>query len=613
MSVPHGCEADDVFFRPRPKVLSALTLATAASLAAAAFAQELRAPGDGPPQWSPDRPSETSIPSPAPTTRRDVFTRYQSDAPPAPPAGRPRVIDIVKYREAPLREAIQLFVEQTGLNIVPSVRAAETKISLYVKNVTPEEALAALATANGLWYRKDRYSGIYYLYTKDERAATMLDAERLEQLATEINEAFPDSFVRLSLVGEQIVVRGQARDVLEASEILKLISLQVPSPEEEEERGETTVNVSRSSLFPNGSQLGLGIGGLSGDMLDSVMDELGPSRSNIVNLLHIPGEQQVALRVTVAEVNRSAARSIGLNFRVNDDAGNAVFQSLIGNIVSGTAAVTAPGTTPLNNLPTLLDNGQIRLAIHALRRISLARTLAEPTLTTLNGKQASFHAGGQFPVPVVTGFTAGGLQGVSFVPFGVELQFTPFVVQRDRVRLVVAAEVSTRDEQLATNIGGNPQQNGTQIQGLNTRNFQTTVELRSGQTLAVAGLIQTSFGGTAQRVPLFGDLPLIGRAAAYDGLSSTEQELVILITPELVSPIDPCEAPPLPGSDVFEPGDVEFYLGGIMEGRRADDYRSSVRSDFCRQKRYLHCNDVFMIGPSGYSCGGLGHDAVPGP
>jgi pilus assembly protein CpaC len=127
------------------------------------------------------------------------------------------------------------------------------------------------------------------------------------------------------------------------------------------------------------------------------------------------------------------------------------------------------------------------------------------------------------------------------------------------------------------------------------------VELRDGQTLAVAGLIQNTYGANARRVPFFGDLPIIGRFAALDGSSSNEQELVILITPMLVHPYDPHQVPPLPGSDVFEPGDLEFYLLGRLESRRPYDYRTGVRTDIHRMIRYRHCDDVFISGPHGHS------------
>ncbi len=134
------------------------------------------------------------------------------------------------------------------------------------------------------------------------------------------------------------------------------------------------------------------------------------------------------------------------------------------------------------------------------------------------------------------------------------------------------------------------------VPGLNSRTFQTTVELRSGQTFAVAGLTQTTFGATTVRVPFFGDLPIVGSLAGENQTSHGEQEVMILITPDLTHPLQECATPPVAGSDVFEPGDVEFYLLNRLESRRSYDYRSSVRTDCARQKRYEHCDDVFIIG-----------------
>ena len=147
------------------------------------------------------------------------------------------------------------------------------------------------------------------------------------------------------------------------------------------------------------------------------------------------------------------------------------------------------------------------------------------------------------------------------------------------------------------------------------RQFQTTVELREGQTLTVAGLIQNNFSGQSNRVPFWGDLPIIGRTGGVDSLSSGEQELVVLVTPVLVHPLEMCQTPALPGNNIFEPGDVEFYLGGQLESRRSQDYRASVRTDYARQRRYCEGNDIFIIGPQGttYGCCNLGNCPSPRP
>jgi pilus assembly protein CpaC len=200
-------------------------------------------------------------------------------------------------------------------------------------------------------------------------------------------------------------------------------------------------------------------------------------------------------------------------------------------------------------------------------------------------------------VPTITGFTAAGLQGVEFIPFGVLVSFTPQITDKDRIRLNVAAVVSAPDQNLQANVGG------TNVPGLQTRNFQTTVELREGQTLAVAGLMATTLNTNTDRVPLIGELPLVGQIARFDRTSAGEQELVLLITPELVHPMEPKEVPPIPGSDLFEPGDLEFYLLGRLESRRTYDYRSTVMNDLHRMKLYRHCEQIFIIGPHGHSDG----------
>ena len=163
---------------------------------------------------------------------------------------------------------------------------------------------------------------------------------------------------------------------------------------------------------------------------------------------------------------------------------------------------------------------------------------------------------------------------------------------------MINSEVSVRDLQATTSVGN------SSVPGLTTRNFQTTVELREGQTLAVAGLIQNSFGSNSNRVPFFGDLPILGRLAGYDTTCYSEQELVVLITPELVHPYEPCTVPPLPGSDLFEPDDLEFFLLNRLESRHPIDFRSTVRTDFHRMtSRYRTCEDIFIQGPHGHSDG----------
>ena len=408
-----------------------------------------------------------------------------------------------------------------------------------------------------------------------------------EALAGEINRAFPDSAVKLQLVGDKLVVSGQAKDIYEAYQILRVVRANAPqgTPAATIPVGQVNVTVPAEAVA--GEADVTGASGLSNFLL--------AGGQNVVNLLRVGGEHQVMLKVTVAEVNRAAARSVGINFDIARKDGLLVFAQRTGSLISGQLGGGGGGggggmSQVGTNLFALFSGGQVAAAVQALRTLNLAKSLAEPTLTTMNGRPASFQSGGQFPVPVVTGFTAAGLQGVTFVPFGVQLNFTPVVTDDDRVRLTVNAEVSTRDLSTSTNIGG------ASVPSLNSRNFRTTVELRAGETLAVAGLVQNNFGSDATRVPFLGDVPVVGRLFASDRTATADQELVILITPYLVHPLGKGECKPLPGSDLAPPTDCEFYLLG-----RLQNYGPAGDPSFAGRRR--RCEQQMLVGPVGYTDG----------
>jgi pilus assembly protein CpaC len=418
----------------------------------------------------------------------------------------------------------------------------------------------------------------------------------IRELEKEIKTAFPDSDVRLALVGDQVVVRGEAKDAIQAAQILHIVANHAPNARRTQVNGPTGQKAQGNTAALNINFIpGLGDETAAVAAIRALLE----GNPNIVNLLSIPGEQQVMLMVTVAEVNRTAARSIGMNFTIQS--GKFQFGQLTGGLITAATGAATGGITSLGgNLPTSIDNGSVLMAIQALRTLNFARTLAEPNLTTLNGHQASFTAGGEFPVPNSVVLPGGAAQSVTYLPFGVQLQFVPYITDRDRIRLQVQASVSTRSA-ATTEVSG-----ASVPSELDERTFTTTVDLRDGQTLTVAGLINTSYGATSNRVPFWGDLPIIGRTGGSDQVSSSEQELMILVTPVLVHPLDRCKTPALPGSDIFEPGDVEFYLGGHLEGHRSEDYRAAARTDFARQAAYCDCENLYIIGPKGptYGCCG---------
>jgi pilus assembly protein CpaC len=411
---------------------------------------------------------------------------------------------------------------------------------------------------------------------------------RLEEvykaLQDEINKAFPDAYVCLTLVGDKLVVSGEVKDAIEATRIVQILTRGQASTAAQNPvlsnpaGGGTNVNLNLTNPYPIGNFPfipGIPEGLARPDLSNYIL----PGESNIVNLLRIPGEQQVMLKCTLASVNRAAAREIGLGFTIGNKAGQPV--------VSVTNGITNP------NIPLLIDKGRSSLLIEALRTNNLARNLAEPNVVALNGRPATIFSGGEFAVPVITGATAVGLQGVSYIPFGVSLTFTPVITDRDRIRLTVLATVSALGPVIGTT--GSPSLNATTI--------TTEVEMREGQTFCLGGLLQHSLDAATTRIPLFGDLPIMGNLFRNSNTAATESELVLLVTPELVHPLEPNELPALPGSDYFEPGDLEFYLLGRLDSARPYDYRSPVMNDINRMAAYRRCDLLYFVGPHGHSDG----------
>jgi pilus assembly protein CpaC len=424
--------------------------------------------------------------------------------------------------------------------------------------------------------------------------------ERLERayrnLENEINHAFPNSKIRLTLIGDKLAVFGEARDIVEANMIMRMVQANtLPEAADAPDLGRPAA-------------------------ADPAMYYrwIAPYHRAVVNMIRVIGEQQVQLQVQVVEVDRAAARSIGLNFAVFRRNGAFVVAGTTGNLgfaqANGLAGAGAgfagfnvggvntslTGLGGIANLPIALDNGQIQLAISALRSVSYARYLAEPNLVAINGQTATFQVGDLLPIPVLTASTGfiGGLEGVNFVPIGVQLAFTPFITDRDRVRLSINAEVSDRDVNVPPTIIGT-----SAIPSLVTRNFQTTVELREGQTLAVAGLIESKLNANSDRLPFIGKIPIINHICGYDEIGNTEKELVILVTPRLTRPLDHDHVPPLPGWDLLEPDDCEFYLLGRLESHLGDDYRSPIRTDKSREDKdkFRSMEQMMLSGPSGPS------------
>jgi len=380
-----------------------------------------------------------------------------------------------------------------------------------------------------------------------------LKEQRFGMFEQIIAQLFPNSKVKLIPVGDKLMVTGQARDAAEAAQIMALI------------RGEATDQQGRWSY--GHLVQGTTMGPLTADEVGHVFPA-----SQVINLLKIPGVQQVVLRVKIAELNRTAGRSFGvdldMNFPVNS--GSMLLQSLL-NAGSGKSIV---GT---------FDHDKLNFGIHYLEEHGVMRMLSEPTLVTLSGRPASFVAGGEFAVPTVVGVQGASAVTTDFRAFGAIITFLPVVLDKDHIRLDVSPEFSKVNKSLSS--GGVP--------GLDTRSVTTTVEMRKGQTLAIAGLLDDSMKNDTA-----GDVPFLAQIFGQRNTSRAETELIILVTPELVHPMDPEEVPPLPGFDVTEPNNTDFYLQGHIEGRPTESYRSTVWPRL--RYRYNAGGSAMISGPYGH-------------
>ncbi len=368
--------------------------------------------------------------------------------------------------------------------------------------------------------------------TKDDAVDQMRRLEYSE-LQDMINELFPNSRVQLIPVANKVIIRGQARDEEEATQILSIV---------------------RENSQTQNNALGGGTGLTVADsaVADAFPDASTLPMSNLINMLEVPGEKQVMLKVRIAELKRSAVRTLGADFNI--DVGDFAFNSVLG--AGGNVMLT--GT---------FDKDSFNLLLRALETNGSAKILAEPNLVVLSGRTANFLAGGQFAVPTVVGVGGAQAATTTFKGFGTQVSFSPTVLDKDRIRLQVAPTFST--------INRNNSVNG--IFGLDTRTVATTVDLREGQVLAIAGLIQDQQRGDVARLPLVGNIPFLNFITANRTISRDETELIVLVSPELVHPLEPEQAPPiLPGMEVTEPNDLDFYIYGDIEGRPDFFHRSTV-------------------------------------
>ncbi|MBB3764694.1 type II and III secretion system protein family protein [Sphingomicrobium lutaoense] len=306
---------------------------------------------------------------------------------------------------------------------------------------------------------------------------------------------------------------------------------------------------------------------IAADRAIQVAETYAPGK--VVNMMSIGSSQQVMLEVRFSEVRRSALKDMGVGLFISDD-------DFAGAIGEGASLTPGDGNSQFGNgdlsIGSIVDSfgiltgsftafgADISAALDALERKGVVTTLAEPTLVALSGETASFLAGGEFPIPVAQSSDAGGSAiSVEFKTFGVSLAFTPTVLADGVINMIVAPEVSSIDTSASVAI------NGIVVPGLQTRRAMTTVELRDGQSFALAGLIRRDFSDTVRQFPILGSIPIIGSLFRSSGFQRQDTELVIVVTPRLVRPVA-AGRHVLPTDRATPPDEIDFFLLGKTDG-----------------------------------------------
>jgi pilus assembly protein CpaC len=290
----------------------------------------------------------------------------------------------------------------------------------------------------------------------------------------------------------------------------------------------------------------------------------------INNITQVGGGHQVMLEVRIAEMSKATTKRLGINFNYasDDRFGLSLLGGLSELVVPEDANIGSPIPDFWLRLPQSVqavfrfDTGSYTWTgiIDALQQDGLVKVLAKPTLISMSGQQASFLAGGEFPVPVPQGL---GTVAIEYKPFGVALNFTPVVLSNDRINIQVTPEVSELDFTTAI------QFSGFVIPGLSSRRASTTIELGDGQSFAIAGLLKENVRDALRKFPLLGNIPVLGALFRSRKFQKSETELVIIVTPRLVKALNMAKAK-LPTDYYVQPNDSEVYLEGLLLGKNTE-------------------------------------------
>lgn len=354
-------------------------------------------------------------------------------------------------------------------------------------------------------------------------------------LQTSLAQLMPgESKIRVMTAADSLVLAGNVSSAQAAQQAMEIAHAYAAA--------------AQSGTDKSGGAAGAGMGGMVGGG--------GGTGSNVINMMIVDTPQQVMLEVKVAEVSKTLLNQLGSALNIQGG-----FGSWSGGLL--TSLLTGSSTTFFGNKA---NNRPFQAQLDAQKNDSLVKILAEPNLVTLSGQEASFLAGGKIYIPVAQSSSSGGAPTITLQEeeFGVGLKFTPTVMANGRINLRVAPEVSELSPTGATVTGANV--NGQTILPLiTTRRASTTVQMRDGESFAIGGLLQDNARGSLKALPGAGEVPVLGTLFRSTQFQHDLTELVILITPHLVQPMQSASYP-LPTDSFSTPDELSVYMTGNMEG-----------------------------------------------
>ena len=395
------------------------------------------------------------------------------------------------------------------------------------------------------------------LWTRDGKS-TVIDINVFMDVAAlshQLHQIMPEEKdIRVTAAGDSLIMSGFVSNTLKADRAITLADAFI----------RTSVLNMMMSIQGNQQAAGNGQGG-GGTQIQNNSDSpgagAGPGSSKVINLLQVRDNQQVMLEVRVAEVNRTEAEKLGFDFKGAMRKTGSTWTQIMAGLIGGSPASLLLG----KNLGASAGQGiggaseGGAFLIDAEKKDSVIKILAEPTIVAISGQEASFLVGGEIMIPVSSG--VGGTVRLQSKQFGVGLVFLPTVLEEGRINLRVNPEVSelVSFQQVASSGLGAI----VAVPTFKTRRISTTVQLRDGQSLAIGGLLQDNFKEQIKRFPMLGEVPVLGALFSSSDFQMDKTELMIIVTPRLVQPLQPDHGTPI---DAFiRPGRGEFLLQGRLE------------------------------------------------